>query len=191
MSVLALAGELPARLLAQLRSARDTERAYAALCETEARTDSLTGLGNRRHGEQLLDTLQPGDAVVMLDLDHFKAINDRFGHAGGDRVLRDLGVYLLASIETGNGVARFGGEEFLLIFRDETDPLAAAEELAAGWRERQPLTAFSAGVSVHRQDRPLSITFSEADTALYRAKREGRDRTRMFGTQIPDTAAVS
>ena len=83
---------------------------------TDAAThDALTGLGNRRAAQASIDTLQPGDAVFILDLDHFKTINDSLGHQAGDQVLTQLGDYLRAFTRPTDSVARYGGEEFLLI----------------------------------------------------------------------------
>ena len=182
LPVLVLTGEVPAHMVARLREAQAIEHEHALLSEAEARTDQLTGLGNRRLGEQVLDTIEPGDALLMLDLDHFKDVNDRLGHAGGDRVLRDLGTYLRSVVRPGDEVARFGGEEFLILLRD-ADAAAdrIAEALLGGWRATGPIATFSVGVSVHADGQSPAITYSEADTALYRAKRRGRDQVCHFG----------
>ncbi|HEY2813047.1 MAG TPA: GGDEF domain-containing protein [Acidimicrobiales bacterium] len=182
LPVLVLAGEAPARMVAELRRAHAAERDYAMRCEDDARTDELTGLGNRRMGERLLSTLVPGDAVLLVDLDHFKDVNDRFGHAGGDRVLRDLGVYLRSTAEENDTIARFGGDEFLIVARGAGErAVRVAQALADGWRDQQPLATCSIGVAVHDSRRPVSDTYSRADTALYRAKQAGRDQVRDFG----------
>jgi diguanylate cyclase (GGDEF)-like protein len=184
LPVLVASAEVPARMVAELRRARATEHEYALRCAYEARTDELTGLGNRRFGERLLGGLLPGDAVLLLDLDHFKAVNDTFGHAGGDRVLRDLGEYLRSAVREDDAVARFGGEEFLIVVRrGAADAMDVAERLTCGWRDQHAPTTFSVGVSVHNASQPVSATFSQADTALYRAKQNGRDQVRLFGAE--------
>src|SRR5205814_7884121 len=75
-----------------------SERAAARHHATEAATDHLTGLGNRRHAERLLDRLQPDDVVALLDLDHFKAVNDQQGHAAGDAVLVSLAEHFVGHL---------------------------------------------------------------------------------------------
>jgi diguanylate cyclase len=114
-------------------------------------TDDLTGLGNRRHVNTLLDELAPGDALLLLDLDHFKELNDRLGHLRGDEVLADLGRYLKDSTRDGDAVTRYGGEEFLLVLRQSGPQAAAqaAERLLTGWRATNPLVTFSIGIAVH------------------------------------------
>src|SRR6266851_3450267 len=79
--------------------------------------DELTGVGNRRQANLMLERLRPGDALVLIDLDHFKEVNDRDGHAAGDKVLRVLGQHLRDAVRDGDDVARYGGEEFLLLLR--------------------------------------------------------------------------
>ena len=182
LPVLVIAGEVPAQMVAELRRARAAEHEYALRCADDARTDELTGLGNRRFGELLLADLRQGDAILLLDLDHFKAVNDTFGHAGGDRVLRDLGAYLRAAVRGDDAVARFGGEEFLIVVkRGGPEAAEVAERIVRGWRDQSPAVTLSVGVSVHDAQRPVSATFSQADTALYRAKQSGRDQVRVFG----------
>ncbi len=79
--------------------------------------DELTGLGNRRGASAALSRVAPGDAIVMLDLDNFKRVNDEFGHAAGDDVLRRLGAFLREMVREGDACARYGGEEFVLVLR--------------------------------------------------------------------------
>jgi diguanylate cyclase (GGDEF)-like protein len=184
LPILVLAAEIPAQMVAELRRAHAAEREYAMRCEDDARTDELTGLGNRRMGERLLATLVPGDAVLLVDLDHFKDVNDRFGHAGGDRVLRELGVYLRSTTKHNDTIARFGGDEFLIVARGAGEnAVKVAERLANGWRAQQPPATCSIGVAVHDSRRAVSDTYSRADTALYRAKQAGRNQVRDFGSE--------
>ena len=145
--------------------------------------DALTGVGNRRQADALLAQLKPGDAVVLLDLDKFKAVNDSFGHATGDECLVALAGYLDRSLRDGDAVARFGGEEFLLVLRHAgaTGAVAVVERLAEGWRRTSPITTFSAGLAIHLADARPEATLIAADRALYRAKDDGRDCVRQAG----------
>jgi diguanylate cyclase (GGDEF)-like protein len=120
--------------------------------------------------------LQPGDALIIADLDHFKQVNDTIGHIGGDRVLVRLGQYLRAGLRRDDGVARYGGEEFLVLARRAEDPKDIAERLVAGWAALGEATTLSAGVAVHHRGSSPALTLAEADEALYKAKDAGRDR---------------
>jgi diguanylate cyclase (GGDEF)-like protein len=161
---------------AQAGVALEQQRVIDELTEA-AMKDALTGVGNRRRAAALLEELRPSDAVVLLDMDHFKLVNDTAGHAAGDRVLVLLGRYLLESARDADAIARYGGEEFLLVLRGAgEDATAAIVRLLEGWRELRPLTTFSAGVAVHQPGRSPAATLGRADAALYRAKRTGRDR---------------
>ncbi len=146
---------------------------------TDAAThDALTGLGNRRAAQASIQILQPGDAVFILDLDHFKAVNDSLGHQAGDQVLTQLGDHLRAFTRPTDTVARYGGEEFLLISRATTleDARQISDRLLDGWRAQRPLVTFSIGYTTHTNNDPPELTIEHADTALYQAKRDGRDR---------------
>jgi GGDEF domain-containing protein len=166
-----------------LRNADDYARQEinAAYHATQAAVDPLTGIGNRRHAETILAGLQPGDTVLVLDLDHFKNINDTYGHAAGDEVLRGFARFLRSSIRYGDGVARLGGEEFLVIWRASGPSLDGGgldgePRLVEAWRDTRPSTTVSAGLAVHRGDRTPAATLAAADSALYAAKEQGRDR---------------
>ncbi|WP_147654056.1 GGDEF domain-containing protein [Vulcaniibacterium gelatinicum] len=162
-----------------LRNARsfEAEEARARTFLERALHDELTGLGNRRHADALLTALGDGDGLLLLDLDHFKQVNDADGHAAGDALLRELGEFLRQSLRDGDAAARYGGEEFLVVVPCG-GPAAAqvAERLLAAWRARRPRTTMSIGWAVHRGGEPWQRTFDRADAALYRSKREGRDR---------------
>jgi diguanylate cyclase (GGDEF)-like protein len=156
--------------------ALEQQRVIDELTEA-AMQDALTGVGNRRRAAALLEDLRTGDAVVLIDLDHFKLVNDTAGHAAGDRVLVLLGRYLRESARDADAIARYGGEEFLLVLRGAGDGATPAiVRLLEGWRELRPLTTFSAGVAVHAAGRSPAATLGRADSALYRAKRNGRDQ---------------
>jgi diguanylate cyclase (GGDEF)-like protein len=172
-----LVGEVLSATNASLREARAAQDVATGLLATAVVTDDLTGVGNRRHVTDMLGTLADGDALLLLDLDHFKEVNDRLGHLTGDEVLATLGRFLRASIrDTADGVARYGGEEFLVVLRQPGDSMApAAERLLRNWRATGPVVTFSIGMSVHRSGQSATATLAEADQALYRAKAAGRN----------------
>ncbi|MEA3640495.1 MAG: GGDEF domain-containing protein [Lamprobacter sp.] len=157
--------------------------------------DGLTQLANRRYfmerlGVELAHALRHGRPVclLMLDLDHFKRINDRFGHAGGDTVLRGFAELLRARARASDLAARLGGEEFVLMLRDANpeDALEAAERIrcdAASLRllGRENLLTVSIGVAVQQiGDEPDAILM-RADEALYAAKHAGRNQVMKMG----------
>src|SRR5262249_21173922 len=131
-------------------------------------------------------------ALLMIDLDHFKRVNDTYGHLVGDDVLRDVASLLTQTIRTTDMVARYGGEEFLVLLPETEDVGAesfaerirvAVEAHPFGARSDQPalkLTA-SIGVATFPAARIESVEdlFARADAALYRAKADGRNRVRM------------
>ncbi|MED5622005.1 GGDEF domain-containing protein [Ideonella sp. BN130291] len=161
-----------------------------------ATRDELTGLVNRRHMQELLHTetlraRRSGHAacIAMLDLDFFKAVNDRFGHAGGDTVLKTFANLAVATARRSDVVCRWGGEEFLWLLPDTT---AADAELAlqrlhvrlsqtAEWIAGESLQiTMSAGMTELRggeAPEAAEAAVERADQALYEAKRQGRHRT--------------
>jgi diguanylate cyclase (GGDEF)-like protein len=139
--------------------------------------DALTGVGNRRHGMAALAKLRPGDGVMLLDLDRFKEVNDRHGHAEGDAVLVSFGDLLKRSMRGADAIARLGGEEFLVIVSQAgNEAHAVADRLLNDWRATQPRTTISGGVTLHRKGEPPEAALARADSALYEAKHGGRDR---------------
>lgn len=144
-----------------------------------ADTDALTGLGNRRSLDAALPSVVDGSVIVLLDLDHFKRVNDTFGHAAGDDMLRDFARTLTAVLRSGDLAFRYGGEEVVVIMpaSDGTTRGASSffDRLRAAWREDGRPT-FSAGAAVHRGGLTAQETFYLADQALYEAKQLGRDR---------------
>ena len=143
-----LTGETVAHYTDKVRRAAAAREQLLADLSRATVTDALTGLGNRRLGEMLLETLEPGDAVAILDLDHFKNVNDRYGHPEGDRLLRQLGDYLSGSLRDSDAVARMGGEEFMLVLRGPGHAaIDIVSRLLASWRTEKPLATISAGVS--------------------------------------------
>lgn len=152
--------------------------------------DPLTGLSNRSALEQRLAELdgQPSDeehglahAFVLCDLDNFKRINDRLGHAAGDTVLQDVAYAMRAVLRAGDSIYRVGGEEILVVLPGvtEADAIGIAERLRQVVRERRPAgvsVTISVGVAVS-QSGPLDTDelVELADAALYSAKADGRD----------------
>ncbi len=183
---------------------RTLTTATVAGLEVRAHVDPLTGTGNRYDLPRRLAALRPGDAVVLLDLDHFKALNDTAGHAAGDLVLRDVGALLVGIARNQDTVVRYGGEEFLLLL-----PGAGAEgavsldaRLRDTWARQRPDVTFSTGIAVvaapAQGDGPLgqpeeagAAALAHADEALYRAKSSGRARavTWSAGTTGPQDRA--
>jgi diguanylate cyclase (GGDEF)-like protein len=156
---------------------------------SEARIDSLTGLANRRALEEILaaeisraQRFRHELAVVVLDLDRFKEINDSFGHGAGDVMLRAVSRLLTSLARQGDTVARWGGEEFVVVL-PETD-LPGAQRFAERLRrtiEAQAVgemrTSASCGVATMLPDDSVEALIAAADQALYRAKSNGRNRT--------------
>jgi diguanylate cyclase (GGDEF)-like protein len=178
----ALAGSLAAATCAALESI-----ALNGRLRVRAEVDPLTGLGNRRRLETAMARLQPGDLVIVLDLDHFKAVNDTLGHDVGDEVLRAFGEHLAALTRAGELAIRTGGEEFVLVAQGGHDPRAGAAllgRLAADWWRTSPLTTFSAGAAVHPGG-DTAVTMKRADEALYEAKRRGRAAGWLLAADAP------
>ncbi len=152
--------------------------------------DALTGIGNRRHADALLKSLQAGDALVLLDLDFLKTVNDTLGHAAGDQVLQELSAHLRTVLRDSDTSARLGGDEFLVVARRaHADPLAVADRILAGWVGKGGLTTLSAGVALHDADVSVSETFDRADSALYGAKRAGKDQAKLWQPEDSDGPA--
>lgn len=158
--------------------------------DRKAHEDDLTGLKNRRyaHGAlaERLAACPPGQTVcvAMADADHFKSVNDRFGHSTGDDVLRRLASLLSAGLGPDDFVARLGGEEFLLVMTGRTEAMAAACEARRQSVEDGPWSdiaedlavSISIGFAAVGAGEPVSDALARADTALYQSKSSGRNR---------------
>jgi diguanylate cyclase (GGDEF)-like protein len=143
--------------------------------------DELTGIGNRRHADALLQSLEEGDAVILIDLDGFKAVNDTHGHAAGDQVLQDLSAHLRHCLRDSDTSARLGGDEFLIVaHRAFADPLAVADRILVGWAKVGRSTTLSAGVALHEPGVSIADTLERADQALYEAKAAGKNRAHLW-----------
>jgi diguanylate cyclase (GGDEF)-like protein len=173
--------------------------------ERQAATDPLTGIANRRtFHERLTDEVARADrygrhlSLALMDLDHFKAVNDTHGHPGGDRVLVLFAQLLSAHSREGELVARVGGEEFAWLM-PETDE-DAAHVAADRVRKAIETTPFenigritlSAGVCSTERAPGADALIHDADRALYWAKDSGRNMTMLYTDETPDRAnAVS
>jgi len=163
----------------ELAEVHENERRERERYRREALVDELTGLGNRRHADQLIDTARAGDAIAMLDLDNFKQLNDEQGHAAGDLVLAGLGGFFRTKLRGGDTAARFGGEEFVLVFRRPgLDLPEAIERMRFGWLDTNPMTTFSVGTAIVRIGESPRAALARADAALLDAKAAGKNCAR-------------
>ena len=192
--------EIALRLRALMRQAQDRARCRSRVADglASAHRDALTGLWNRRYAEphlaRLVRSAEVGDrplSVLMIDIDRFKSVNDRFGHPAGDAVLREVASRLDRSLRAADLLARFGGEEFLVTLPN-TDPVQArivAERLCVAVAERpvplpggaEAALTVSAGLAHLRPGSggapgAASALVAAADRALYASKAAGRAR---------------
>ncbi|HET7052485.1 MAG TPA: GGDEF domain-containing protein [Solirubrobacterales bacterium] len=152
--------------------------------------DPLTGLLNRSALDRRLGELDSGSvgaeggrshALLLCDLDNFKRVNDRFGHAAGDAVLQEIAQTMRASLRAGDSIYRVGGEEILVVLPGATrdNAVGVAERLRHAVRERRPVgvqVTISVGVAVSSPGTDADELIQHADEALYSAKAGGRDR---------------
>ncbi|MDR1349780.1 MAG: diguanylate cyclase [Zoogloeaceae bacterium] len=174
----------------------EARRLTETLKESSLR-DPMTGLNNRRYLEEYVETLlanvrrqQIHLAIMMLDLDYFKMVNDNYGHDAGDAVLKALSQVLKQSVRASDMVIRYGGEEFLIVLQDTSEP--DADQVAENIRRAVEKLRVNVGgamlqktISIGLSDYPAdSSTFWQAvkfaDVALYRAKQTGRNRVVRF-----------
>jgi diguanylate cyclase (GGDEF)-like protein len=166
-------------------------------------TDELTGLPNRRAflrriEDEVARVQRYGFplSLALMDLDHFKQVNDKYGHAGGDEVLQMYSRNILSIFRHHDLVARYGGEEFAVLLpnTDEEGSMRALTKvrgraLETRWQangDMIPVPSFSAGVSLYKPGETASAFIERADKALYRAKRLGRNRVEMDATYRSD-----
>ncbi|WP_049630334.1 diguanylate cyclase [Cellvibrio sp. pealriver] len=173
-----------------------------------SRTDGLTGLYNRYYWEsRTTESIavarrnnQPM-ALILLDIDHFKAINDTYGHVAGDQVLKQVAQLLRMNLREGELLGRYGGEEFALLLPNTTQDAAYAtaerlrllvgqalyeiDERVSGLR-----CSISVGVAAFREGQGYSEWFRAADAALYQAKHIGRNTTVVFDSTLQDVLVL-
>ena len=161
--------------------------------KTRALTDPLTALPNRRAFERGIAGLRPHDreaALLLIDLDHFKVVNDTHGHAAGDYVLQQVSMILRAHMRNRDLLSRLGGEELAVLLPDTDSSKAlqvaerlrgAIETLDIHWEGQTIAITASFGVTVAMGTTPSNTLFVQADAALYGAKRAGRNRVVLSG----------
>jgi two-component system, cell cycle response regulator len=181
-------------LIEDLRASRSALQVAHDVLAEQATSDPLTGMWNRRAITAFLETMiaqgrrhARSGAVLMADIDNFKAVNDTHGHPTGDVVLREVARRFSSTLRAGDHVGRFGGEEFLICLADcsRDDAVHCADRLVQTLRD----SAIAVGESVvtptvsigvaHRDDlsaTDITLLIQEADAALYAAKQAGRDR---------------
>lgn len=166
--------------------------------ERQAHQDTLSTLANRRQFDLDVQTLSADDVLCLIDIDHFKRINDTHGHEAGDGVLTQLGELLTECLRPADRAYRYGGEEFAVLFRlsGPVNPALLGERL----RSQVAQTAFTAlggarlTVSVglaRRGNSSVSECFRRADAALYAAKRAGRNRVVVWSAGLEEEAAAA
>ncbi len=192
-STLRARGEMLKRGEAQLREQLASVNSMQIELQEQAQRDGLTGLYNRRYMDATLarelsrcEREAKPASLLMVDIDHFKLVNDRYGHAAGDAVLKNMAALLAAQVRTADIVCRFGGEEFLVLLPGLAPELAMhkAEQLRAEFAalrtqvDGQAIAAtLSVGVAAFPRDAKLATELLRVtDQALYRAKHQGRNQ---------------
>lgn len=169
------------------RTELDLRRTHRRLRKL-AYTDPLTGIPNRRRFEQLIERALRADGattamLLMFDIDHFKLINDRLGHAAGDRALRLVGRCMNEALRAQDLAGRLGGDEFALLLRNATvgQSMQIASRIVTQLQmlspeHHLPCLSLSFGVSAVREGQSVDEALQRADQGLYEAKRQGRSR---------------
>ncbi|MBK7452798.1 MAG: GGDEF domain-containing protein [Anaerolineales bacterium] len=166
-----------------------------------ARTDPLTGIHNRRylyefaeHQFEVAGRYQQPLAVMMFDIDHFKKINDRFGHAVGDEMLKQVTQITRAELRTADAIGRYGGEEFIVLLpmTNAAQAYSVAERIRASAADlRLPTEKGDASITLSigivqmrhaPQSESVEVAFRRADEAMYAAKQAGRNRIEIIAS---------
>ncbi|HEY7618126.1 MAG TPA: EAL domain-containing protein [Solirubrobacteraceae bacterium] len=181
-----------------LASALDRERSEAVM-RHQSLHDALTGLPNRallfdrvEHAFSRAERFSLGVAVLLLDLDGFKTVNDSLGHQAGDELLVEVGHRLQDVVRTSDTVARLGGDEFVVLAEVESDDEAfeIADRIAQVWEHPfavasgEVFCSASVGIAVGREAQSPAKMLREADAAMYRAKERGRGRAEIFDEEM-------
>ena len=165
-----------ARLEAEVRALKERVRELEACAERDPLTGTLNRRGFEREFERIiadLDRYGTRAALIYLDLDDFKSINDRHGHAAGDEVLRQVATTLCRTLRASDSVARLGGDEFAVLLYNMTERGAIAR--AAALKGAIPATVpVSTGVATFRPGEKAAVVLARADAVMYTLKRERR-----------------
>jgi diguanylate cyclase (GGDEF)-like protein len=196
-----LAARLPISITVWVATAEVVARyrmrtvATVSSLEVRAHVDPLTGCDNRYDLSRRLAALRPGDAVCLLDVDHFKRLNDTRGHAAGDEVLVALGAALRRTARRQDTLIRYGGEEFLVLLpgAGRSGAVSFDERLRRAWSATGTDVTFSAGLAVVGPlvttlvptEESGAVALANADAALYVAKARGRDRGEVWPVRGP------
>ncbi len=205
-TISSLAAQLSS-LRARLQSQKDELANALVRIQILATRDELTGLVNRRHmlevlGQHKKRLERSGHhrfCLALLDIDHFKRINDTYGHAVGDEVLRNFAKVVQSGLRDTDVLARWGGEEFLVLLNDTSPELAnvgleraryllAEATLVPALPDLKP--TFSAGLTAYSMNEALDVCIERADRALYKAKDGGRNRTVIRMAAVPAEPAA-
>jgi diguanylate cyclase (GGDEF)-like protein len=181
VSTALLSGEMSKLRSRLTRQKRELSEALETI-RVLATIDDLTSLVNRRQERREAGSLDT--CIALLDIDLFKQVNDRYGHATGDAVLRGFSAAVRTALRAGDVLARWGGEEFLLLLRDTApdEARAALERMAERVHTMMVpglddcRISFSAGLATRRAGEPCADVIGRADHALYQAKKAGRNR---------------
>jgi diguanylate cyclase (GGDEF)-like protein len=195
-------GRLDRELLLRSMQYSIERKRYQQQLEHQANYDALTGLPNRnllhdRLRQAVYSQRNPrAIAVVFMDLDHFKFVNDSLGHSVGDKLLKGMGERLRSVLREGDTVGRVGGDEFVLILNDQANEeviFRAMQRISAKVAEpidvegKELYVTCSAGISLYPQDGPdVDTLLKHADAAMYRAKEHGRNNFQFYTSEMND-----